>query len=294
MTLQRWLTRITSAAITVLVLACVSVRAQEGFGYIELDENTDPRFSMQHKNGDIGIIKPAGKRVFVNSQKIDKPIALRNNDYVYTKSNSAARIEFSDGKSVCQIIVTEFQEGNLYGDNGKCTHEVRTSHVTAQTSVGDTKYHISVSGKRTQITVLGGAISASVGANASNVVTINAGNDAVVTSKGIKGPNRVSDKKIRKRTKWRERYNFETGEVKGRTLLRDIAIGVGAAIILKEVYDHNKKDKNKRQPPDGNGNDDDTSGTRPEPNRPTIPSKNEPKYPEKNYPNSDSNDNELF
>jgi len=310
MTLKRWLIGTMSAAITIVVLAGVTLRAQEVFSIIELDENTDPHFSMRHKNGEIGLIKPAGKKVFVNSQNIRERMAFRNNDHVLTKSKSAARIEFLNGQSACQIAVSDFQEGNLYGDNGNCAHWINTPHAETRTGVSDTKYHMSVSNKETEITVLSGAISASLVAGAASAVTINAGQDAVLTSKGIKGPDSVSNKKIQKRTKWRQRYDFETGKAKGKTLLRDIAIGVGTAIILKEVYDKDKKDrkkdrrkndKNKYDPPDVNKPDtnrydppDTNSGAgNTKGNQPTlnVPRTYEPKSPKTD---PDKKDIELF
>lgn len=310
MALKRWLIVIMSSAITIIVLAGVTLRAQEVFSIIELDENTDPRFSMQHKNGEIGLIKPAGKRVFVNSQNIRERMALRSNDHVLTKSKSAARIEFVNGQSACQIAVSDFMEGNLHGDNGSCAHEVRTTHATTQTGASDTKYHISVSGKKTEITVLSGTITAALATDTTSVVTINAGQDAVITHKGITGPDSVSNKKIQKRTKWRQRYDFETGKAKGKTLFRDIAIGVGTAIILKEVYDKDKKDrkndrkkddKNKYDPPDAKNPDTDrydppdtnSDAGNNKRNQPTL---NAPQTYEPTSPKTDPNkeDIELF
>ena len=66
-----------------------------GHGYVELDENTDPRFHKQSEPGQsIGHVQVRG-RVILNGELISATRSIQNGDHIQTGASGWAKVSFS-------------------------------------------------------------------------------------------------------------------------------------------------------------------------------------------------------
>jgi len=239
-----------TAATTLAMVSCgggESSRPTDTHDYsshIEFDQNTDPRITVRGQNGEIADIWPAGSNVFVNGNNLTRRSPLDNYAFVRTGSNSAARIDIYRTQGVCGVEVSEFKIGKMYGDTNRCRHEVRTEHSVSNASPGDTEYHIDVRQGATILTVVSGSVMIWPIASPAQAIELQSGAEVRVNRNNIRKRIRVSERDIYERIKWRDQYQYESsGESQqGMGTLGKVLIGIGAAIITKEVYDRSRDD----------------------------------------------------
>jgi hypothetical protein len=177
-------------------------------GFVELDENTDPRFVHYGRRGRIGTLQVDGPSVYLNRNVVRGMTPVYNNAYVYTQQRSGARVEFSGSRRGCRIGILKLQEGNLYGDSDACVHQVETRHGVGRGDGPAALYHVSAFADRTVFTVIRGVVEVWTWSNAAQRVPVGRSEEAVLTPTGIIGPRPVSRADIRRRTAWRKNYVF--------------------------------------------------------------------------------------
>ena len=214
---------------------------QDADSSIIVGHNTDPRFNIRQHGGAIGVIKPAGENVYLNNSTVKRRATINNFDHVSTGDNSAALIEFYKKTPDCDIFITDFEYGRVYGETKRCNHELQTIHSITQAGIGNTEYHMEVAAKASIISVLSGSVSVRSTGNFSQIQRVNAGEELVVNRNGVERKRKIRDKK---KTQWRDKYDFESGKVKGKGIgtAGKVLIGVGAVLLGRELL-KDRKDK---------------------------------------------------
>lgn len=225
-----------------LLSGCMTVPIQdrnfsEAGGFWEQDENTDPRFNHGSITGKemIGILYASGSNTMMNGSRVEASSEISNNAFVSTGPQSGARIEFKSDNNACLISIQDFSTGNGYGDTSNCQHNIVTKHAGSETQ--NSIYHINVSYQKTEFTVLRGSAKLSLLSNVNQIITVNGGEEAIVTADAISGPHPVAPDEIERRIRWRGNYHFSRSKVDWTKVL----IGVGtvgaaaaAAILLNK------------------------------------------------------------
>ena len=221
-----------------LLSGCMAVPIQdrnfsEAGGFWEQDENTDPRFNHGSITGKemIGILYASGSNTMMNGSRVEASSEISNNAFVSTGPQSGARIEFKSGNNACLISIQDFSTGNGYGDTSNCQHNIVTKHAGSETQ--NSIYHINVSYQQTEFTVLRGSAKLSLLSNTNQVVTINDGEEAIITADAISGPHPVAQDEIERRIRWRNNYHFSKSKIDWTKVLIGVgAVGAAAAAAI--------------------------------------------------------------
>ena len=211
--------------------------------------NTDPRFSIQQQDGTIGVIKPAGENVFLNGSNIQTKTRLANFDHVSTGNDSAALLEFYKKAAHCDIFITDYEYGRVYGETKRCNHELETLHTISHASRGNSEYHAEVKANVSIISVISGSMIVRPVGNVSDVIQVNAGDEAVISRNRIEQIRDINDMQ---RLKQHEKFKFNTGKVKGKGIgtAGKAVLGIGAILLGREIY---KRSKDNDDDDDGKG-----------------------------------------
>lgn len=175
-----------------------------GHGYIELDENTDPRFFKQTAPGTtIGQLEVRGREVVLNGQRVDRAQRISDGSHLRTGAGSWAKIHFSGkyGDACAEgIRVEDFRMGKLYGVTHRCEMRVEMPQGHASADTTRTRFHIALSNRSAEVTVVQGV--ARVAPPGQAAVIVRAKQEAILTPSGVSGPRGVSDAEIRERLRW--------------------------------------------------------------------------------------------
>ncbi|MGR9046544.1 MAG: hypothetical protein ACU83N_14735, partial [Gammaproteobacteria bacterium] len=225
----------SSIGTTYLLVACTAAPVLRDFpegtlgaGFVELDENTEPRFYRDPVSSriEIGTLYATGDNVYINGSKVAKTTGIANNAFVNTGSKSAARLEFEDDKNRCLMHITGFRVGKGYGDTTSCLHTIETPHADSQAQ--NSIYHFDVSPQQTEVTVLRGLATVSLRALPSQTVSVRGGEEAILTATSIIGPFPVAPDEITRRINWRNQYQFFKSAVDWATVG---AVALGIAVV---------------------------------------------------------------
>jgi hypothetical protein len=203
---------VAGAALAVLLGACQPV--QQGpvgdGGFVELDENTDPRFLHYDRGDVIGRLRIAGTRVYLNGRLVDRDQRLPNHAHVRTGPASGVRAELAPGTgSSCRVAVRELVKGNLYAETRTCVHELGTRQGGARAEGPRATYHASARGDLTVLTVIAGQMQAWSVRDPAHSVPVGAYQEVELRPGGVVGPRRVSEAQVRARTAWRAAFDWE-------------------------------------------------------------------------------------
>ncbi|MGR9116150.1 MAG: hypothetical protein ACU85E_10320 [Gammaproteobacteria bacterium] len=226
---------VSSLGTTYLLAACAATPilrdfppGTQGAGFVELDENTEPRFYRDPVSSSIkvGTLYVSGNNAYINRSQVAKTTAITNNAFVNTGSKSSVRIEFENEKGMCVIHIEEFREGKGYGDTTSCLHTIETTHADSQ--LQNSIYHFDVSPQQTEVTVLRGLAKLSLRSFPSQTINIHEGEEAILTDNSIIGPRPVPPDEITRRVRWRDHYQFFKSGVDWATVG---AVAVGIAVV---------------------------------------------------------------
>ena len=187
------------------------------YSHIELDENTDPRFTNADEIDPVGKVIPAGNNVIRNGTPITTDTLLNNNDHVQTGVASGARIDFvARSRTNCRISIREFRQGNIYGETQDCSHLLDVQHGNGRAPSGVTTYHAHTADDKTVFVVLSGEITVHHPETSDQRTIVGPGQEIILTSQGIRGPRLVPADEIERLLQWRQKfapyYAQRTGE----------------------------------------------------------------------------------
>jgi hypothetical protein len=194
--------------------ACQNFEQKQGpgadGGFVELDENTDPRFIHYDRTGSIGRLRVAGTNVYLNGALVDRDQRLPNDAWVRTGPASGVRAELAPGTgSRCQIAVQQFHQGRLYGESATCLHEVGTDQGTARTERTLTTYHANAQNDRTTLTVIEGEMRAWPTGAPSRGVVVGPMQEVQLRPGAVLGPRPVTERQVSERTAWRAGFDWD-------------------------------------------------------------------------------------
>lgn len=214
-------------ALPLLLSGCEEVRINGGpgpvtdAGFVELDENTEPRFVHYNREGPIATLRVSGNNVFVDGIRVRETRHLLNNARVTTGPESGARIDLLGGTPYrCRIGILDFRAGRLFGDTRTCPHQVETSQGTARADTTPAEYHAAIVDRGTEVTVIRGTMTAWLWRDPSRTVTIGSMEQAVLTPISIDGPWPVSRDYVFELTAWRRKFDFSEEDARGATCER--------------------------------------------------------------------------
>jgi hypothetical protein len=200
---------ISALALTLAACEPIPQGPRPDAGFVELDENTDPRFVHYDRAGIIGVLRVAGDAVFLDGTKLARETRLRNEGHVATGPASGARIELSPGTGrACSIGVVEFRRGNLYGETRSCVHELRSVEGTARADRAFATYHASALPGRTVLMVIEGTMRVWPTNDPSKAVPVGPMQGVEVRPRSVIGPRRLTEAEVRARTAWRDRFDY--------------------------------------------------------------------------------------
>ncbi|MGR9044483.1 MAG: PASTA domain-containing protein [Gammaproteobacteria bacterium] len=187
-----------------------------GTSFVELDENTDPRFVNYSRRRNIGLLKIVGNEAWLNGRRLSSPATLNSDDHVRTGYLTGAQITFNRGRqySNCQIGILNFYRGTLYGETSDCTHELDTSLGGIRTGLGNTLYNVKITPDQVRVSVGNGELQVWLKNNPSAVLTIGGNQEAVLTRQIIIGPRDLGPSLFAERTRWRRKFDFEAADKK--------------------------------------------------------------------------------
>jgi hypothetical protein len=191
--------------ITALILLPACANLPVGHGHVELDENTDPRFTKSGTQGAIARLTAFGGNVYLNNRAVSQYARLMNNDRVHTGPHSLARIKFSGTFSdKCEqgTGIREFHKGKLLGTTRTCRHIVETGNGHIEAAGAQTEYHIHTYPQVTELTVIKGSALAGPANNPAIRVMVHGKQEILMQGGSITGPRPVSDQQIKARIKW--------------------------------------------------------------------------------------------
>ena len=178
-------------------------------GFVELDENTDPRFVHYDRPGPIGWLRVAGTSVYLDGRVVERDLRLPNNAHVRTGPASGVRAELLPGTGPsCRIAAQDFRQGNLYGVSGSCLHEIASQQGAARAERTRTAYHASVRGERTVLTVIAGEMRAWSHRDPSRSVVVGPLQEVVLHPGAVVGPRPVSEDQVNERMDWRAAFDW--------------------------------------------------------------------------------------
>jgi hypothetical protein len=182
-------------------------------GFVELDENTDPRFVHYDRAGPIGWLRVAGARVYLDGRIVDRDQRLPGNAQVRTGPASGVRAELLHGTAGrCRIAVLELREGQLYGESGTCEHELGTQQAVARSEGTHVTYHASARGDRTVLTVIAGQMRAWSSRAPAQGILVGPMQEALLRPGAVLGPRPVTHEQVRERTAWRAAFDWQGSE----------------------------------------------------------------------------------
>lgn len=191
--------------ITAVILLPACANLPVGHGHVELDENTDPRFTKPGTQGAIARLTAFGRNVYLNNRTVSQYARLMNNDRVHTGPHSLARIKFSGTFSdKCEqgTGIREFHKGKLLGATRTCRHILETGNGHIEATGAQTEYHIHTYPQFTELTVIKGSALAGPANNPAIRVTVHSKQEILLQGGSITGPRPVSDQQIKARIKW--------------------------------------------------------------------------------------------
>ncbi|MGR9116230.1 MAG: PASTA domain-containing protein [Gammaproteobacteria bacterium] len=201
-----------------MMTACVprsiptgGTRGPRGSSFVELDENTEPRFVSSSQRRKIGFLKIDGNEIWLNNYPVSKPSPINNNDHVRTGYRSGAQILFNRSRRSidCQIRILDFQIGTLYGEAEDCPHELETPLGGIRSDVSNTAYNVRITPGQVQITVIAGVMRAWLHNAPYNLATIGPNQELVLTDQILIGPRLLPPAVVSSRTKWRDKFDFD-------------------------------------------------------------------------------------
>ncbi len=161
-------------------------------GYVELDENTDPRFVHHGERSPIGQLYPRGRDVYLNRERVTRIVDMPNNAHVRTGRRSFARIRFKPGvPSACHVGIFDFRTGGLRGGTDRCRHSIETAHAGGESTRPTTEYHVEVDREATIIRLVSGTFVAWPRDDPRQRRTIGRGQQVTVTPSAIRGPTPI-------------------------------------------------------------------------------------------------------
>ncbi|MEN8207316.1 MAG: PASTA domain-containing protein [Pseudomonadota bacterium] len=176
-----------------------------GHGHVELDENTDPRFTKPGTPNAIATLHPRGRNVYLNGGRATGTPRMMNNDTVHTGPDSWAKINFMGTFSdKCEqgIGIQEFRTGRLLGETRTCRHHLETGNGSIEADNNHTEYHIRTHPKFTELTVITGTALVSPASNPAARVRVRSRQEVRLQGQTLVGPRTVSEREIRARIKW--------------------------------------------------------------------------------------------
>ena len=177
-------------------------------GFVQLDENTDPRFLHSARRDSIGVLRTDGNDVYLNGNRVSGPVSVPNNGHVRTGPGSGARVDFRAGPRDCLIRAVEFRSGRLYGETQQCAQQVETQPGAARSGQPRTAYQVRLSGQRAEVTVVNGIVDVWLSQKPGDRRTVRAAQEAILTPVAIEGPRDLTRDEVRQRTEWRAKYDF--------------------------------------------------------------------------------------
>jgi len=202
-------------------------------GFVELDENTDPRFVHFNKSGQIGVLQVDGPNVYLNRSPVRRATPVANNAHVATGQGSGARVQFAPGRLGCRIGILELQKGYLYGESDGCIHQVESRHGAARVDGPPAIYHVSAFPDRTVITVIRGVVQVWVWPNPSRTVPVGTLQEAVLTPAAIAGPRPISRTEVRNRIDWRRKFVFGAPDLTVAQVSAPAAVQAGQSLEVQ-------------------------------------------------------------
>lgn len=177
-------------------------------GVVELDQNTDPRFFLTHRQGTIGRLKIAGNAVRLNGRRVERDINVPNGAHVSTGPASAAIIDFFPAGGLdCGLEIRDFRHGRLYGQAERCGHTVTTDQGAMETRGGQASYHVEARGDGvTVFTAISGEAAVWRHNDPSAVVVVPSYHQVTLSYGWISPPRRVSRGEVASITRWRENF----------------------------------------------------------------------------------------
>ncbi len=198
---------VLSAIIGALLAACAPVRTAvdhpspgEG-GMFDLDELTDPRLVHSDALGTIGVLRPIGGAVFLDSAVVRSVSPISNGAHLRTGANSFARVEFAAQRAhPCEIGILNLFTGNMYSESGHCSQRVETPHALIRVQPGGMAFEVRVDAAQTRIIVLRGAIGVRSRTGPGTDIQVRANQEIVVGRSGTSAPGPT-----RSKPDWRRR-----------------------------------------------------------------------------------------
>jgi hypothetical protein len=256
-----------------------------GHGHIELDENTDPRFSRPDTQGSIGTLNTRGDNVYLNDRTVHGKTYLRNNDKVHTGPASWVRIEFSGASSdKCMqgIQVHQFSTGRLLGDTHICRHHLETENGLIDTFNNKTRYHIHTYPGFTELTVMSGIAFIAASGKPDVGIRVLGGHEVRLEGQKAIGPRRLTQREIDQRTEWTKEWTTTETPAEASTEPPSEFQQFLIDSIFNAVVDHMGK----------HGHDKDDAPTPEQPSAPESPpisNPDKPTGPTLKYPDSGLN-----
>jgi len=177
-------------------------------GVVEMDQNTDPRFFLRHREGAIGRIMIAGKAVRLDGRKLVRDSYIPNGGHVSTGPASAAIIEFfQSGGMECRLDIREFRHGRIYGSTDRCGHMVATDQGVMETAGWTASYHVNTRDEGvTVFTVINGEARVWRHADPSRVVPVPSYHQVELSRTRISPPRKVTPGEVEAITQWRGNF----------------------------------------------------------------------------------------
>lgn len=168
----------------------------------------------------IGELRTWGPNVTVNGTPAADGRRLRRNDFVATGPNSRARVQFTPGGFVqleentdpnflldlldsgrC-LIKFLLRNGSAAGDTDPCSHEV--TDASGNDILAGSQYILTATPEASVLTLLDG----SARVRGARTVTVQAGQQVVMTRDFISEPRRLSSRELRRLRDWLKSFDF--------------------------------------------------------------------------------------
>ena len=200
---QRAVARLLSVVAAASLCACANLPT--GHGFIELDENTDPRFVKQTEPGKpIGSLEARGA-VFLNGRRVSSSSRVSSGDHIRTGAGGWARLRFTGVFSDrCEqgIEILEFESGRLYGETDRCDQHVTTRFGRAQGDQQGARYHVAVGRRGAEVTVFEGRVLVGPPGDTPLTTAVGIGQEVRLERGRVSRPRRVPEDVLRERLGW--------------------------------------------------------------------------------------------
>ena len=179
-----------------------------GHGFIELDENTDPRIFKQTSDAKpIGMLETRGAQVYLNDRVVRGQAGVSSGDRVRTGPDSLAWIRFMGPLTdSCDsgIEIRELEYGKIYGKTSRCPASVYTVLGRAVADRQAAEYLVTVArgGAETEVTAVAGSVR--VDGPAGRTVVLRARQAVTLRPTGMTAPRDLAPDEIDRRLSWVE------------------------------------------------------------------------------------------